>query len=132
MCNNFGVNSFVNMIHSLKCHKINSVLNILIQKILQKLFISLQSIHLKCKRTTIGTHALVCFFPSHHSFYCVVQDDPELPHDSGVVPKLNGVVGGSVPSREIISMLDGTTSQVVKSASCIQTKNKKTKQKPWH
>ena len=38
----------------------------------------------------------------------MVQDDPilVLPDDSGEIPKSNGVVGGSIPRREIISLLD--------------------------
>jgi len=36
----------------------------------------------------------------------VIQDGPKLQDDSGKVPKPNGVVGGSIPSREIVSLLD--------------------------
>ena len=32
---------------------------------------------------------------------------PKLPYDSGEVPKPNEVVGGSIPGREIVSLLDG-------------------------
>ena len=35
-----------------------------------------------------------------------VQDDPKLLDDSGEVPKLNGVIGGSILGREIVSLLD--------------------------
>jgi hypothetical protein len=35
-----------------------------------------------------------------------VQDDSKLPDGSGKVPTLNGVVGGSLPDREIVSLLD--------------------------
>ena len=38
-----------------------------------------------------------------------VRDDPKL---------LNKVVGGSIPSHEIVSLLDGKTSQVVKRLMC--------------
>lgn len=37
----------------------------------------------------------------------LVQDDLKLPNDSEKVPKLNGVVGGSIPNREVVSLLDG-------------------------
>ena len=37
---------------------------------------------------------------------CLVQDDPKLPDDSGKVPKSNGMVGGSIPGHEIVSLLD--------------------------
>jgi hypothetical protein len=38
----------------------------------------------------------------------MVRDDPKLPDDSGEVPKLNGMDGGSIPiSLELISLLDG-------------------------
>jgi hypothetical protein len=36
----------------------------------------------------------------------LVRDDPLFPDDDGKVPKLNGAVGGSLPDREIISLLD--------------------------
>ena len=36
----------------------------------------------------------------------MVQDDLELPDDNREVPKPNGVVSGSIPGREIISLLD--------------------------
>jgi hypothetical protein len=29
-----------------------------------------------------------------------VRDEPKLLGDSGLIPKLNGVVGGSIPDRE--------------------------------
>jgi hypothetical protein len=45
---------------------------------------------------------------------CVVQDDPKLPDDSGEVSTPNGVVGNSIPSCKTVLMLDGKTSQVVK------------------
>ena len=35
-----------------------------------------------------------------------VRDDPKLLDDSGKVSKSNGVVGGSIPSYEIVSLLD--------------------------
>jgi len=37
----------------------------------------------------------------------LVRDDPKLLNDSGKVPNPNGVVGGSIPSCEIVSLLDG-------------------------
>ena len=48
----------------------------------------------------------------------VVQDDHKLPDDSGEVRKPNGVGGGSIPGREIISPLD---EKLVRwsSASCV-------------
>ena len=36
----------------------------------------------------------------------MVRDDPKLSDDGGEVPKPNGVVGGSIPVSEIISLLD--------------------------
>jgi hypothetical protein len=36
-----------------------------------------------------------------------VQDEPKLLDDSGKVPKLNEVIGGSIPGCKIISLLDG-------------------------
>ena len=36
-----------------------------------------------------------------------VRDDPKLLDDSGDAPKQKGAVGGSIPSCEIISLLDG-------------------------
>lgn len=36
-----------------------------------------------------------------------VQYDLKLPDDSGKVSKSNGVFGGSIPGREIVSLLDG-------------------------
>jgi hypothetical protein len=36
----------------------------------------------------------------------LVQDDPKLPDDSGKILKPNGVVGGSIPDRAILSLLD--------------------------
>ena len=53
---------------------------------------------------------------------CMVRDEPKLP-----VPKLNGVVGGSIHGREIVCLLDGT-SQVVECLMCF-IKEKKTKRK---
>ena len=47
-----------------------------------------------------------------------VRDDPKEPNDSGEVPKPNGVVGGSIPDHEIVSLLDEKTSQVVKRLLC--------------
>ena len=35
----------------------------------------------------------------------MLQDDLKLPDDSGKVPKLNGMVGSSIPGYEIISLL---------------------------
>ena len=53
----------------------------------------------------------------------LVRDDPKRPNDNGEVPKLNGVVGGSIPGYEIISLLD-RTSQVVKCLMYSQNKEK--------
>jgi hypothetical protein len=41
-----------------------------------------------------------------HKFFWGVQDDPKLSDDTGEVPKSNGVVGGSIPGRELVSLLD--------------------------
>jgi hypothetical protein len=48
----------------------------------------------------------------------MVRYDPKLLDDSEEVPKPNGVVGGSIPGHEIVSLLDG---KLVKwsSASCV-------------
>ena len=40
----------------------------------------------------------------------MVRDDPKLLDDRGKVPKLNGVVGGLNPDREITSLLDKESS----------------------
>ena len=52
-----------------------------------------------------------------------VRDDLKLPDDSGEVPKLNGVVGGSIPNREIVSLLGGKLARW-SSASCVTKKRK--------
>jgi hypothetical protein len=57
----------------------------------------------------------------------LVQDDPKLPDDSGDVPKLNGVVGGSIPSREIISLLEGKQAKWSKAHHVFQQKKKEKK-----
>ena len=36
----------------------------------------------------------------------MVPDDPKLLDDSGDVPKPNGLVGGSIPGPENVSLLD--------------------------
>ena len=55
-----------------------------------------------------------------------IRDDLKLPDDSEEVPKLNGVVGGSIPNYEIISLLDGKTSHVVeKHLMCSKKKKEK-------
>ena len=48
----------------------------------------------------------------------MVRDDPKLPDNSGKVPNPNKVVGGSIPNREIVSLLDGKLARW-SSASCI-------------
>jgi hypothetical protein len=40
-----------------------------------------------------------------HTYY-LAWDDPKLPDDDGNIPKPNGVVGGSNPGHEIVSMPD--------------------------
>ena len=57
----------------------------------------------------------------------LVQDDPKLPDDSGDVSKLNGVVGGSIPSREIISLLEGKQAKWSKAHHVFQQKKRKRK-----
>jgi hypothetical protein len=37
----------------------------------------------------------------------MVRDDPKLSYDTEEVFKPNGVVGSPIPSREIVSLLDG-------------------------
>jgi hypothetical protein len=51
-----------------------------------------------------------------------VRDDPKLHDDSGEVPKPNGQVADSIPGCEIVSLLDGKTSQVVKAQPLFQKK----------
>jgi hypothetical protein len=51
-----------------------------------------------------------------------IRDDPKLPKDSGEVPKLNGVVGGSIPSCEIISLLD---EKLAKCSNTMSGKNRR-------
>ena len=48
----------------------------------------------------------------------------KLPDDNGGAPKLNRVVGGLIPNREIVSLLDKETSLVVKCLPCSQKKEK--------
>ena len=48
----------------------------------------------------------------------VVLNDPKLPDDSGEVPKLNGMVGGSKPGHEIVSLLDGKLARWSKRLMC--------------
>ena len=36
-----------------------------------------------------------------------IRDNPKLLDDSGKIPKPNGLVGGSIPNREILSLLHG-------------------------
>jgi hypothetical protein len=36
----------------------------------------------------------------------LVRDEPKLVDDSGALPKLNIVVGGSIPDHEIVPLLD--------------------------
>jgi hypothetical protein len=56
----------------------------------------------------------------------MVQDDLKLLEDSGEVPKSNGVVGGSIPGREIDSLLDGELARW-SSAFYVQKRMKKEK-----
>jgi len=59
----------------------------------------------------------------------LVRDDRKLPDDRGKVPKSNGVVGGSILSREIVSLLDGKPTKW-SSISYVPTKRKEKKRKP--
>ena len=52
-----------------------------------------------------------------------VRDDPKLLDDCGKVPKLNKLVGGSIPGYEIVSLFDGKLARW-SNASCVH-KNKK-------
>jgi len=45
----------------------------------------------------------------------LIQDDPKLLDDSGEVPKFKEEVGGSIPSCEIVSLLDRKTCHVANS-----------------
>lgn len=58
----------------------------------------------------------------------LVRDDRKLPDDRGKVPKSNGVVGGSILSREIVSLLDGKPTKW-SSISYVPTKRKEKKRK---
>ena len=51
-----------------------------------------------------------------------IRDDPKLLDDSGEVPKPNRVVGGSIFSREIVSLLDGKLTTRWLRASYIKNK----------
>ena len=53
----------------------------------------------------------------------VVLDDPKLPYDNGELPKLYEVVGSLIPSRDIVSLLDGKLARW-SSASCIPKKKR--------
>ena len=60
----------------------------------------------------------------------LVQDDLKLPNDSEKVPKLNGVVGGSIPNREVVSLLDRKRARWL-NTSCVPEKKKEKKEKYW-
>ena len=49
-----------------------------------------------------------------------VRENPKLQVDNAEVPKPNGVVGGSIPSHEIVSLLDVQLARC-SSASCVLT-----------
>lgn len=49
-----------------------------------------------------------------------VQDDPNLPDDSGKVPKPNIVIGSSIPNCKINSLLDEKTNHVFKHLLCFK------------
>jgi hypothetical protein len=55
-----------------------------------------------------------------------VRDGPKLSDDSGKVPQLNGVVGGSIIGRKIVSLLDEKLAKW-SNASCVTTKKEKEK-----
>lgn len=59
---------------------------------------------------------------THESWLFVVRDDPELPDNSGKVPKPNGMDGSSSPC-EIVSLLD---EKIIRwsGAYCVPPKNK--------
>ena len=48
----------------------------------------------------------------------MIRNDPKLLDDSGEIPKPSEVVDGLMHGREIISLLDGKTTQVVKCLLC--------------
>jgi hypothetical protein len=58
----------------------------------------------------------------------MVQDDPKLLDDSGELPKPNKMIGGLIPGREIISLLD-RTNHVVKRLMCPLPPQRKRKEK---
>jgi hypothetical protein len=47
--------------------------------------------------------------PHFTTLQIYVPNDPKLMDDGGEVPKLNGVVSGLIPSREIVSLVDKKT-----------------------
>jgi hypothetical protein len=51
--------------------------------------------HLKLRITITFTYIII-YYHLYYIISFVVQDDSKLPNDSGEVPKLNGVVGGSI------------------------------------
>ena len=69
------------------------------------------------------------FFTFHDSLLAqdtdwMVQDDLKPLDDSEEVLNLERLVNGSIPGREIISLLDGKSSQVVKRIMCSKKKEK--------
>jgi hypothetical protein len=60
----------------------------------------------------------------------MVQDDSKLSYDSGEVPKVNRVVGGSKPGCEIVSLHDKKLAKW-SSASCVP-KNKEEEEEEFY
>ena len=63
----------------------------------------LDATHSSCCETVKDIFSMVVL----HYYILEVRDDSKLPNDSGKASKLNGVIGGSIPDREIVSLLDG-------------------------
>ena len=66
---------------------------------------------LKCKFITTCT--------CEYMIYFLVRDDPKLLCDSGEVPKPKGSGCNSIPTCEIVSLLDGKLAKWSRSTSCV-------------
>ena len=62
----------------------------------------------------------------------MIRDDPKLSDDNGEVPKPDKVIGGEIFGNDIVSLLDGKTSQVVKTPHVFPKKKRKKERKRWH
>ena len=60
-------------------------------------------------------------------FKKLIWENPKPPYDSEEVPKSNKVVGGSIPSHEIVSLLDKKLVKQSKRLMCSKKTKTKTK-----